>query len=165
MEGKFDVVENFDKPFKVKSYPAGVSVLGTIFIAKSDSIVSTVENIEGKIMFFDMENEENGQIVEEGESFSFDGNSFADLKPPPPPTPLTGSLVPILDIIENFDWNYPGKVVTAPYMQRNENVARIDWEQSLAEIFMQLDSTSNISFVYKNDTYYIYDFSHIDNPE
>ena len=164
----FDITPNPNKPFIVESYPAAITVLGTVFSTTSDSIVATVENKEGLVRFSDIVDLENGVEVKEGESFSYDGSEFVDETPKeiPPPPPPAGTLEKIGNIIDKLVWDFPTKIEMSPYMKHQDlGIARIDYDQSLDGIFLQLDSTANFGFTKSGSNYTVWKFTPIDSPK
>jgi hypothetical protein len=156
----FDIVTDPNRPFIVESYPAAITVLGTIFSTSSDSIVSTVENKEGLVKFSDIKDLDKGVVVKEGESFSYDGAEFKDetiREEPPPPPPPRGTMERIQDIIDELEYRYPIRLDFSPYMkyQRNSRV-RIDYGQPLDSILMQLDTTATLEYSKQGRNYSIW---------
>ncbi len=146
----FDIVTDPNRPFIVESYPAAITVLGTIFSTFSDSVISTVENKEGLVRFSDIVDYENGVEVKEGESFSYNGEDFKDetiREEPPPPPPPRGTLERIEDIIDELEYRYPIRLDFSAYMKYNRNgIVRIDYSQPLDSIIMQLDTTAILEY-------------------
>ena len=155
----FDIATDPERPFIVESYPAAVTVLGTIFSTETDSIVSTVANKEGLVRFSDIDNLEEGVEVKEGESFSYDGEEFKDetpREPPPPPPPPRGTLEKIGNIVDELTYRYPIRLEFSPYIPINlAGIARIDYKQPLDSIIMQLDSTAVLEYTRKGNLYTI----------
>ncbi|HAQ37054.1 MAG TPA: FecR family protein [Saprospiraceae bacterium] len=94
---RIEVSKNDQLPFIVVSGKTGTRVLGTIFeIRQLDSIQTVVSNIEGLIKFFELANEKNSVIVNEGESYSYDGKGFTNVTPVEPaliPEPIPPAIV------------------------------------------------------------------------
>lgn len=157
------VAHDPSKPFYIDVYPAGVKVLGTVFEASSDSLVAKVMNREGLIRFFDLKNETRGVEVNEGQSYSFDGQEFTDETPvpeppPPPPPPPVGRMLSIPFIIEFFQYNHPRKVIFKPYLGQTRDRVRLNLNQSLQGMIQQLDSTAVFEYTEKNGVFYINKF-------
>jgi hypothetical protein len=75
----FDVVESPDKPFKVLTDNAGVSVLGTSFRLIKDGLSNTLKTITGEVNFYSLSDESINATVAEGQEFVFDGNEMLDV--------------------------------------------------------------------------------------
>lgn len=84
-DARIEVTKNEKIPFVVISGKTGTRVLGTIFeISQPDSLHTIVSNIEGLIRFYELADEANSVIVNEGESFRYDGSSFTNITPVEP---------------------------------------------------------------------------------
>lgn len=168
--GVLSVTPDPQRPFLIDVYPAGIKVLGTVFETSSDSIIARVSNREGLIRFFDLKDATNGVTVNEGESFAYDGRTFTDETPkpeppPPPPPPPAGKMLSIPFIIEFMQYNYPRSVVFKPYLAQFRGRVRLEMNQSLHGMIMQLDTTAAFEYTEKNGVYYINKFQVLPGEE
>lgn len=153
-----DVVTDSFKVFYVQNYKAQVEAFGTIFKIESDSTLSVLENVEGKMGLFEMANLDNGARLENpGDKAEFDGGPVkmipAYVEPPPPPdTP--GIYRPIMDITDSLTLKYPKFVAyLVPPNRESKGMVKVLLGQPLAAILAQLDSTANIIYI-KDGPYY-----------
>ncbi len=159
-----EVIDDESKPFRVEVYPAGISVKGTIFKARTDSVTAVVENLQGLIRFFDLNDESKGQDVEEGQIVQFDGSEFKDITPapPPPPEPPPGRLFTVDQIIEILQWRYPVRTEFTPYMKSYPGRIRLDTGQNLDGMIQQMDSTAQLDYIKRGNRYIFYGIRPID---
>lgn len=147
---RFEVAKNKELPFRVVSKHAGIDVLGTIFTVEIKDSTTEVENIEGSIRMFDITNEDYFIDLSVGEKFSFDGKEFKDLTPTPEVIINQGEVYKIYDIFAYLQNKFDGKLYISPFLSIDTNAkARVNLDQSLQDILIQLDSTANIEYVKK----------------
>jgi len=87
----FDVFENVDQPFVVDNGQTAIKVLGTIFVVDNTGEETVLENIEGKVKFYEKGEEDKGIVLLQGDKFKYNENSgFENLvvKEEPKPTPV-----------------------------------------------------------------------------
>lgn len=156
-----DVAEDETKPFYVDNYKAGVRVLGTIFIIESSPELSSLENVDGAMRFFDIKDESNYKdLTEPGQKLSFDGSKFEDLNPPPlppPPKDTIGQDYKLSFILDELTGIYDNRFIPMPNASINEDaVVRLNMDQSLEGMIYQLDSTARINYLQSGNVFYLY---------
>jgi ferric-dicitrate binding protein FerR (iron transport regulator) len=149
------VAKDSSMPFIADMGETAVEALGTIFsVEKWDSLPVKVENIEGLIKFFEVENEENSVILEQGEIFSYDGDSFIDDTPKiekltqaAVKKELPGKEYSFEEIVDILLEKFDGKFNTGPYAKIDKKArVRVDLEQGLPNIIEQLLTKTDIQF-------------------
>ncbi len=147
-KGTFSIESDPKKPFTVEARQTklGVTVLGTKFrFEDSDTYTDVIENIEGSIRAYSIENPEVYVTMSKGDKYGFDGKQFYDLKD-----------IPIIDNSKEYNILYvldflmkssAWKVISAPYIKFDEKgVVKIDLDKPIDEIFEDLGNNADFQF-------------------
>lgn len=140
----FDIADDLNLPFVVVKDGVAVRVVGTIFEVKSRADNSIeLETIEGTIKFYEIENEDTGFILNEGDRMSYKDGVFEEL---PSRNATEMSTLQILEYLMN---KYDGKIYPKAYMPMDDNVTiSINLDQSINELMNSLDS--KLDFEYRS---------------
>jgi ferric-dicitrate binding protein FerR (iron transport regulator) len=144
---RFDIAPDSQLPFIVEAGKTGIKVLGTIFdVEILDTNNVSVENIEGLIKFYELQDEENAITLKQGEKFIFDGSAFIE-KTKKQVEPQPGENMTVEQLLGILFKKFDGKFNTGPYGKFDiKDTLRIDLHQSLENIISQLDSNATIQY-------------------
>lgn len=152
----FDVESNDRAPFKIYTENAGVTVLGTIFKVDSEANLTRVENIEGQVSFYALEELDIFKILNPGDIIEFDGKQFAQIQEGSPEliaeavsslevkympaqtlhVPSNPSLVEMPELFErNLKHNYTMKGLLNLFNQLEKNKSIVDSKSVLKQKF------------------------------
>ncbi|MDX1476353.1 MAG: FecR family protein [Saprospiraceae bacterium] len=154
-DATMQVVTDTAWPFFADNYGAAVRAMGTEFNVESDSSadgqLSILENVGGVMQMFQRDDPANEQtLFNRGDKAIFDGGPIRlELaQPPPPPLPDTLSRdMRIGAIISELQYMFPRRFIVIPNMPRAEEaMVRVNLEQDLLSIMVQLDTTANIDY-------------------
>jgi hypothetical protein len=123
----------------VESYDVGIDVLGTIFIMNGQKESAEVENLEGTVNFFELENPDNAIVLEKGDKIKYEGGSFKDMNEIP------GKDYRIDFVFEHLQSRYYSKISSGSNLRgayQAGGIVRVDLTQGLNGIISQLDSTA-----------------------
>ncbi len=118
----FDVAENPEKPFKVLTNNAGISVLGTSFRLIKDGFNNTLKTLTGEVKFYSIADESISTIVSQGQEFTFDGKEMVntkkdiEVKIPEEPAPVIEKPEEPAPVVEKPE--EPAHVVEKPDMSK-----------------------------------------------
>ncbi len=147
--GTFAIEPDPQKPFTVeaKKTKMGVTVLGTKFrFEDHDEYVDVVENIEGSIRAYSIENPEIYVTMTAGDKYGFDGERFHDLneKIEIIDNSKEYNILYVLDfLMQSSSW----KVISAPYIKFDEKgMVRIDLEKPIEEILEDLKMRADFEY-------------------
>jgi len=148
--GVFDIAHNADKPFilTTKNSGIGVRVLGTKFRIEGgrDEFVEIIENIEGSVRAYSLEDPNTFVVLTQGDRYGWDGHQFIDLNDVE--EEYFGQdydILYVLDyLMEQSDW----KVISGSEIEFNpEGVVNIDLSKSYEEILEDLSERADFQYI------------------
>lgn len=149
-QGEFDVASMPDKPFEVKSRRSGVGirVIGTKFSIKGsdNEFIEIIENIEGSVRAYSLDDTTNYVIMTAGDRYGFDGVNFVDLNDIQ--EDYNGQdydLLYVLDyLMQQSDW----KVISGSEIEFNpKGVVNIDLTKPYEEILEDLSERADFQYI------------------
>ena len=147
-QGTFDVAENKEKPFIVEvNDRIGVEVLGTVFRVKDDDeYVEVVENLEGTVRAFVLDQPETDVTLMQGDKFGYDGLAFVDMNYVPE-EPDNAKEYLILDVVDYLMETSGWKIITSPYRDfEEEGIVKVDLDQPIGDILEDLKERGDFEY-------------------
>ena len=146
--GKFSVTANKEKKFFVEAKNGiGVEVIGTIFkVYKHEDFLEAVENIEGKVRVYSLEDPSIYRDLEKGQKVGWDGSKFVDLNEiVVQDNSQEYQILYVLDfLMQNSAW----KVISSPNMPFDEKgIVKIDLEKPVDQILEDLRARSDFDYI------------------
>lgn len=141
-EAYFDIAHDPDRPFVVVKDGLRIDVLGTIFsLTKQASEDVLIENHEGSVKASVVVKPSEAVILNKGDKFLFDGESFTDVTPRAP-KPVKQDFTKSYSLFQIYQHLYKeteGRIYLGDYAEMNgKEVVKIDLTQSVDDIIEDL---------------------------
>ncbi len=147
--GEFDVVSNSEKPFVVTApmTGVGVEVIGTKFrFEDHENFVEVIENIEGSVKAYSLQDTTINVILETGDKYGFDGEKFVDIHEME--QEYEGKEYDILYILDYLMEQSGWRVTSAPYSAFDgEADIIINLEQPYEDIMEDLKTQADFDYI------------------
>ena len=149
-QGEFDIASNPEKPFVVKASRSGVGirVLGTKFKVNGneEGYLEVIENIEGSVRAYALDDTTNYVIMTAGDRYGFDGVNFINLNDVQEDYYGTDhDILYILDyLMKESNW----KVISGSEIEFDaEGIVNVDLDKPYEEILEDLRDRTNFEYV------------------
>ncbi len=150
-QGEFDIASNPKKPFVVKARRSGVGirVLGTKFKVNGneEGYLEVIENIEGSVRAYALDDTTNYVIMTAGDRYGFDGVNFVDLNDDVQEE-YYGKDYDILYVLDYLMKESNWKVISGSEIEfQSDGIINVDLDKPYEEILEDLRERSNFEYV------------------